>query len=140
MLDKLDLTKTTDEEKYEATLEEYKNRLSVLQRTLREQKIPVIIVIEGWNASGITMAVHEIVHALDPRGYTLYKIERPTEEERARPFLWRFWLRIPPKGRITLFARSWYSRAIAEETHKPSWEKSLKGRVQPDQYLRAAAG
>jgi polyphosphate:AMP phosphotransferase len=129
MLDKLDLTKTTDEEKYEATLEEYKNRLNVLQRTLREQKIPVIIVIEGWNASGITMTVHEIVHALDPRGYTLFKIDRPTEEERAHPFLWRFWLRVPPKGRITLFARSWYTRVIAEETHKPSWEKSLKGRV-----------
>ena len=129
MLDKLDLTKTTDEEKYDATLEEYKGRLSILQRTLREQKIPVIIVIEGWNASGITMAIHEIVHALDPRGYTLFKIDRPTEEERAHPFLWRFWLRIPPKGRITLFARSWYTRVIAEETHKPSWEKSLKNRV-----------
>jgi len=129
MLDKLDLTKTTDETKYEATLEEYKETLNVLQRTLREQKIPVIIVIEGWNASGITMAVHEIVHALDPRGYTLYKIDRPTEEERARPFLWRFWLRVPSKGRITIFARSWYTRVIAEETHKPSWEKSLKNRV-----------
>lgn len=129
MLDKLDLTRKTDEEKYEATLEEYKDRLSVLQRTLREKKIPTILVIEGWNASGITMTVHEIVHALDPRGYTLYKIEKPTEEERAHPFLWRFWLRTPPKGRITIFARSWYTRVIAEETQKPSWEKSLKGRA-----------
>ncbi|MDD1689047.1 MAG: polyphosphate:AMP phosphotransferase [Methanoregula sp.] len=129
MLDKLDLTKTTDDAKYDATLQEYKDKLSILQRTLREQKIPVIIVIEGWNASGITMAVHEIVHALDPRGYTLYKIDKPTEEERARPFLWRFWLRIPPKGRITLFARSWYTRVIAEQTQKHSWEKSLKRRV-----------
>ncbi|MEN6511330.1 MAG: phosphate--AMP phosphotransferase, partial [Chloroherpetonaceae bacterium] len=71
MLDKLDLTKKTETTKYEATLEEYIDKLSILQRTLREQKIPVIIVIEGWNASGITMTVHEIVHALDPRGYTL---------------------------------------------------------------------
>jgi polyphosphate:AMP phosphotransferase len=129
MLDKLDLTKKTDEAKYEATLQEYKDKLSILQRALREQKIPVIIVIEGWNASGITMAVHEIVHALDPRGYTLYKIDKPTEEERAHPFLWRFWLRVPPKGRIMLFARSWYTRVIAEQTKSHSWEKSLKNRV-----------
>jgi polyphosphate:AMP phosphotransferase len=129
MLDKLDLTKKTDEEKYDATLEEYKERLNVLQRTLREQQIPAMIIIEGWNASGITMAVHEIVHALDPRGFTLYSIEKPNDEERARPFLWRFWLRIPSKGRITLFARSWYTRVIAEESHKQSWEKSLKNRV-----------
>lgn len=129
MLDKLDLTKKTETTKYEATLGEYIDKLSVLQRTLREQKIPVIIVIEGWNASGITMTVHEIVHALDPRGYTLYSIDKPSDEERAHPFLWRFWLRVPSRGRITIFARSWYTRVIAEETHKPSWEKSLKNRV-----------
>jgi polyphosphate:AMP phosphotransferase len=129
MLDKLDLTKTTDDAKYEATLAEYKERLSVLQRTLREKKIPVIIVIEGWNASGITMAIHEIVHALDPRGYTLFAIEKPNDEERARPFFWRFWIRTPPQGRIALFARSWYSRAISEEMKKATWTKSLKGRV-----------
>ncbi|MFA6332143.1 MAG: polyphosphate:AMP phosphotransferase [Methanoregula sp.] len=129
MLEKLDLSKTADDDGYEKTLEAYSDRLGVLQRTLREQKIPAMIIIEGWNASGITMAVHEIVHALDPRGYALYAIEKPTDEERARPFLWRFWLRTPPKGRISLFARSWYSRAISEEMQKHTWEKSLKVRV-----------
>ena len=129
MLDKLDLTKTTDEALYEKTLETYKERLSVLQRTLRDKKIPAIIVIEGWNAAGITMAIHEIVHALDPRGYALHAIEKPSEEERAHTFLWRFWLRVPPKGRIALFARSWYSRAISDEMQKHTWEKSLKGRI-----------
>lgn len=129
MLEKLDLTKTTDEASYEKTLESLKDRLSVLQRTLRDQKVPTIIVIEGWNTAGITMVVHEIVHALDPRGYALHAIEKASEEERARPFLWRFWLRTPPRGRIALFARSWYSRAISEEMQKHTWEKSLKGRV-----------
>jgi hypothetical protein len=58
--------------------------LNILQRTLREQKIPVIIMIERWNATGIPMAVHEIVHALDPRGYTLDKIGKHTENSRER--------------------------------------------------------
>ncbi|NMB80179.1 MAG: polyphosphate:AMP phosphotransferase [Methanomicrobiales archaeon] len=129
MLDKLDLSKTTDEAKYEATLESLKERLGVLQRTLRDQKIPTVIVIEGWNAAGITMVVHEIVHALDPRGYTLHAIEKPTGEEKSHTFLWRFWLRTPPRGRIALFARSWYSRAISEEMQKHTWEKSLKSRA-----------
>jgi polyphosphate:AMP phosphotransferase len=128
-LGKLDLTKTTDEAKYEETLESYKNRLSVLQRTLRDVKVPVVIVIEGWNTAGITMAVHEIVRGLDPRGYALHAIEKPTVDERARPFLWRFWLRTPAKGRIALFARSWYSRAISEEMQKHTWEKSLRRRI-----------
>jgi AMP-polyphosphate phosphotransferase len=125
MLEKYDLTKTADEGSYEKTLESYKERLSVLQRTLRDQNVPVILVIEGWNASGITMTIHEIIQALDPRGFTLHAIERPTEEERAHPFLWRFWLRTPPRGKIALFARSWYSRAISEGMRKHAWEKSL---------------
>ena len=129
MLDKLDLKKTADEGSYEKTLESYKERLGILQRMLFDQKVPVMIVIEGWNTAGITMAVHEIVHALDPRGYALHAIEKPAQEERARPFLWRFWLRTPPRGRIALFARSWYSRAISEEMQKHTWEKSLKSRI-----------
>jgi AMP-polyphosphate phosphotransferase len=129
MLEKLDLTKTADEGSYDKSVESLKERLNVLQRTLRDQKIPTIIVIEGWNAAGITMVIHEIVHALDPRGYALHAIEKSTEEERAHPFLWRFWLRTPPQGRIALFARSWYSRAITEEMQKHTWEKSLKGRA-----------
>jgi polyphosphate:AMP phosphotransferase len=129
MLEKYDLTRTTDEGSYEKTLESYKERLNVLQRTLRDQNVPTIIIIEGWNAAGITMCIHEIVQALDPRGFTLNAIKKPTEEERAHPFLWRFWLRTPPRGRIGLFARSWYSRAISEEMQKNTWAKSLAGRA-----------
>ncbi len=129
MLEKIDLSKKADDGSYEKTLGSYKERLNILQRALRDQQIPVIIIIEGWNTAGITMTIHEIVQALDPRGYALHSIEKPTYEERARPFLWRFWLRAPPKGRIALFARSWYSRAISEEMQKHTWEKSLKGRA-----------
>lgn len=125
MLEKYDLKKKADEETFAKTLASYKERLNVLQRTLRDQNIPVIIVIEGWNAAGITMGIHEIVQALDPRGFKLHAIERPTEDEKAHPFLWRFWLRTPPRGKIALFARSWYSRAISEEMQRHTWEKSL---------------
>jgi AMP-polyphosphate phosphotransferase len=129
MLEKYDLTKTADEGSFEKTMALYKERLNVLQRTLREGSVPTIIVIEGWNASGITMSVHEIVQALDPRGFVLHAIKKPTEEERTRPFLWRFWLRTPPRGKIAIFARSWYSRAITEETQKHVWEKSISRRA-----------
>jgi len=125
MLDKCDLTKEIDDERFEKEIEPLRERLGVLQRTLREQKVAVIILIEGWNAAGITMTTHEIVQGLDPRGFTLHAISRPTEEERVRPFLWRFWVRTPQKGRIALFARSWYSRAITEEMQKVAWKKSL---------------
>ena len=90
MLEKYDLTKKADAGSYETTVERYNEQLGVLQRNLRDRNIPVVIVFEGWNAAGITMSIHEITQALDPRGFALYAIDSPTEEERARPFRWRF--------------------------------------------------
>jgi len=129
MLGKLDLTKTTDMAKFEKNLAPLREQLAVLQRTLREQDIPTMILIEGWDAAGITMSTHAIIQALDPRGFTLHPISRPSDEEKARPFLWRFWIRTPPKGRIALFARGWYSRAISAEMQKPTWTKSMEGKI-----------
>jgi len=104
--------------------------LGTLQRTLQLAHTPVIIVMEGWDAAGITPSTKKVIQALDPRGFTLHTIERPTEEERLRPFMWRFWTRTPAKGRFAIFARSWYSRAISSEMQRTSWTKSLKGRIE----------
>ena len=129
MLEKTDLTKTADMEKFDKTLAPLKEQLAVLQRTIRDQKVPIIIVIEGWDTAGITMSTHAIIQSLDPRGFTLHAISQPTEEERARPFLWRFWIRTPAKGRIALFARGWYSRAISAEMQRNAWTKSMEGKI-----------
>jgi polyphosphate:AMP phosphotransferase len=129
MFEKCDLSKTIDDESFDKAITPLKERLGILQRNLRDLNIPSIIVIEGWNAAGITMSVHEIVQSLDPRGFTLHAIDNPSDEERARPFMWRFWMRTPSKGRIALFARSWYSRALAEELYSIGWKKTLKAKI-----------
>jgi polyphosphate:AMP phosphotransferase len=129
MIEKLDLDKTVDDESFEKPIGPLKERLSILQRTLRELNIPVIIVLDGWNAAGITMCTHEIIQSLDPRGFNLHAIDNPSDEERARPFMWRFWLRTPSNGRIAIFARSWYSRALAEKLSSISWKKSMKDKI-----------
>jgi polyphosphate:AMP phosphotransferase len=129
MFEKLDLNKTIDDETFEKPIGHLKERMSVLQRTLRDLNIPVIIVLEGWNASGITMSIHEIIQSLDPRGFNLHAIDNPSDEEEARPFMWRFWLRTPSNGRIAIFARSWYSRALAEKLSSIGWKKSMKDKI-----------
>ena len=129
MFEKYDLTKTIDDATFAESLPPLKARLSVLQRALRDRDIPVIIVIEGWNAAGLTMSTKEIIQALDPRGFTLHATDNPTDEERARPFMWRFWVKTPEKGRIAIFARSWYSRALAEKLSRVGWKKSLKDEI-----------
>ena len=130
MFEKFDLTKTIDDKTFETSLPVLKEKLGILQRTLRDQNIPTIIVIEGWNASGITMSTHEIIQSLDPRGFTLHATDKPGDEERARPFLWRFWVKTPETGRIAIFARSWLPAGhLAEKLSNVGWKKLLKDEI-----------
>jgi len=45
-------------------------------------------------------------------------VAAPTEEERVQPYLWRFWRRLPRRGRVTIFDRSWYGRVLVERVEK----------------------
>jgi polyphosphate kinase 2 (PPK2 family) len=74
----------------------------------------VVIVFEGNDAAGKGGSIRRITGALDARYYQVNPIAAPTEEERAQPYLWRFWRHIPRKGRVTIFDRSWYGRVLVE--------------------------
>jgi polyphosphate:AMP phosphotransferase len=126
MFEKYDLSKKTDDKTFQKSIEPLQQQLGILQRSLRDHKIPAIIVVEGWNASGITRVIHELIQFLDPRGFSMHSVGSPTDEERARPLLWRFWVKTPKKGRFAIFARSWYSRSLAEYIAGIEWKRSIK--------------
>lgn len=125
MLEKTDLSKTIDQAIYEKEIARLHPRLGVLQRALWDRRVPIIIVVEGWNASGITSVISELIQYLDPRGFMLHSIGSPKDEERSRPLLWRFWVRTPARGRMAIFARSWYSRSLAELISGIDWKTQI---------------
>ena len=55
-----------------------------------------------------------MIGGLDPRQYHIVPTAAPTDEERAQPYLWRFWRNIPRHGLVTIFDRSWYGRVLVE--------------------------
>jgi polyphosphate:AMP phosphotransferase len=114
MLEKVDLTKTLDKETYRKLMPALEGRLGELQRICREKAIPVTIVFEGWDAAGKGSLINRLMLSLDARGYTVHPTNSPNEEERLRPFLWRFWTKTPAAGRIAIFDRSWYGRVLIE--------------------------
>jgi len=129
MLEQYNLATTIDEKTYGKTFPVLKERLAELQRSCRDQGVPVVILIEGWNASGITHVAGDIVHSVDPRGYDLHSIGAPTDEEKAHSLIWRFFIKTPEKGRIAIFARSWYSRLLAEKITGVDWEARLESTI-----------
>ncbi len=68
------------------------------QRAAREAGVPVVIVFEGWDAAGKGTVINRLTQALDPRGFKVNPISAPNEEQRLRPWMWRFWKDLPPAG------------------------------------------
>lgn len=115
VLTELDLSQALDKKTYERELAKYQGRLSELARDPRfKEKHSLVLVFEGSDAAGKGGSIRRAVSALDARQYQIVPIAAPTEEERAQPYLWRFWRHLPRTGRTTVFDRSWYGRVLVE--------------------------
>ena len=114
VLQALDLHKSLTKDKYDRDLEKLQGRLNVLTRAPRFAKKSMVVVFEGADAAGKGSAIRRVTAALDARMYQVVPVAAPTDEERARPYLWRFWRQLPARGKVLLFDRSWYGRVLVE--------------------------
>ena len=126
VLSELDLTQQLGKKDYESQLSKYQSRLSELVRDPRfVGKHSLLLVFEGADAAGKGGSIRRIGAAMDARQYQIVPIAAPTEEERAQPYLWRFWRHLPRIGRVTIFDRSWYGRVLVERVEgfcsEPDW-------------------
>jgi polyphosphate kinase 2 (PPK2 family) len=128
MLENVDLSLKIDKNSYKGLMSDFEVKLGALQREALGVSIPVIIVFEGWDAAGKGTLINKLLLSLDPRGFTVHPTNPPNAEENLRPFLWRFWIKIPEGGRIAVFDRSWYGRVLVERvdeiTPRKIWNKA----------------
>jgi polyphosphate kinase 2 (PPK2 family) len=99
---------------YAADLAKLQKRLAHIQVAHIVHKRRAVVMFEGWDAGGKGGAIQRLTSEWDPRYYEVWPIAAPTEEEKARHFLWRFWTRLPMDGDISVFDRSWYGRVLVE--------------------------
>jgi polyphosphate kinase 2 (PPK2 family) len=67
-------------------------------------------------------------------------VAAPTEEERAQPYLWRFWRHLPRRGRMILFDRSWYGRVLVERVERFAAEADwMRGYSEINEFERSLA-
>ena len=128
VLDSVDLEKTLSDEQYKKQLEKYQLRLSELCWKAREARRSVVAMFEGWDAAGKGGAIRRVTGALDARLYSVISVAAPTDEEKARHYLWRFWRHLPRDGYVTVYDRSWYGRVLVER---------VEGFCSQDEWMRA---
>jgi PPK2 family polyphosphate:nucleotide phosphotransferase len=104
------------------------DRLTALQdRLWAEAKHPLLIVLQGIDASGKDGTVRHVMTAFNPMGCTVTSWKAPTPVELAHDYLWRIHQRTPGKGEIAIFNRSHYEDVLVVRVHdlvpKAIWER-----------------
>ena len=128
LLSRLDYAQRLDEDDYERALPKLEAAIARGARRLHDQERSLLLVFEGPDAAGKGGAIRRLTAALDARNYQVISVAAPTDEERAHPYLWRFWRQLPRRGRITIFDRSWYGRVLVERIEgfcaRADWQRA----------------
>jgi polyphosphate kinase 2 (PPK2 family) len=127
-LGRVDLSLRLDQKAYDKELNELQAKLHLLGLEVYRQQRPVALVFEGWDAAGKGGAIKRLTEKLDPRGYVVHAIAAPSGEDKSHHYLYRFWRRLPPRGNLAIFDRSWYGRVLVER---------IEGFAREDEWQRA---
>jgi polyphosphate:AMP phosphotransferase len=128
VLDTLDMAQVLDAKEYKVRLAAEQDRLALLSTAKAFQRQAVVAVFEGNDAAGKGGSIRRVTAVLDPRRFRVHPVAAPTDEEKAQPYLWRFWRHLPRRGHVAIFDRSWYGRVLVER---------VEGFASPEEWLRA---
>ena len=126
MLENLDPSKKLRRKEWDERREPLYRRLKTLQAAACRAGMPVIVLFEGWDVAGKGPCIAALTQALDPRGFKAWPIRAAQAHELDFPWLWRFWMKLPARGEIAIFDRSWYRRPLTERIEEPLSEDECR--------------
>ena len=139
ILEGVDPSVSLDREKYKKDLRKYQKKLREIQHQIYAQRIPVIILYEGWDAAGKGGNIRRLTENMDPRGYEVIPVAAPNDVEKAHHYLWRFWMTLPKAGHIAIFDRTWYGRVLVERVEgfatENSWRRAFREINEMEEHL-----
>ena len=110
-------------------LEKARAELATRQMKIKEKGLPVLVIMDGWGAAGKGSVLGKVIRNLDPRFFKCETLTKPTDEEKRRPFLYRYFVRIPKAGAISFFDGSWMGEVTSMFLHEEISEKKYKAHL-----------
>jgi len=129
MLADFEKVEAEDKDVLKADIKELKERLAALPQKLRDKKIPVLVLIEGWAAAGKGSLIKELISELDPRFYNVVSPVIVPEKEARYPFLYPYATAIPENGKILFMDSGWMEDIIRKYLHREITKEEFKRRV-----------
>lgn len=118
-----------DAEELKLRLEEASKKLEMLQLKIKEKKLPVLVLVEGWGAAGKGSAIGTIIRNIDPRFFKVTSFSTPTEDEQRKPFLYRYFAKIPEAGKFMFFDSGWADDIMTQRLHGELNDSDYSSRV-----------
>jgi PPK2 family polyphosphate:nucleotide phosphotransferase len=107
-----------DEKDYKESLEEGREQMADAQKRLyASEKHAVLIIFQAMDAAGKDSAIKHVMSGIDPQGCQVHSFKSPSAEELRHDFLWRTTVKLPERGRIGIFNRSYYEEVLVTRIH-----------------------
>ena len=116
-----------DKKERKAKIDALRARLVSGQQTVREAKIPVIVLVEGWDSAGKGDLINELMCEMDPRFYSVVTFKHTPEREERFPFLQKFFQVLPENGKYLFMDTGWMEDTV---------QKYLRREITEDEYRR----
>ena len=118
-----------DGEELELRLETARAQLLERQLVIKEKKLPVLVILEGWGAAGKGSVLGRVIRNMDPRFFKVDVGREPTKDEKSRPFLYRHFIKIPEAGQFGFLIGSWMKEVTKEYAQGELSEQEYKKRL-----------
>lgn len=99
------------------------------QEYLKSEQISTIVIVTGFDGAGKGHIIHRLNEWLDPRFVKTHTFWRISDEQKERPYYWKFWNCLPQKGKTALFFGSWYADLIADSVYGDISQDSLTEKI-----------
>ena len=129
MLKDFEQKKKEDKETLGAELKELRQLLLSQQQLLRDAKLPVIVLVEGWAAAGKGGLIKELISEIDPRFYQVVSPAILPEHEMRYPFLHPYASAIPENGKILFMDSGWMENTVRKYLHREITHDEYRRRV-----------
>jgi PPK2 family polyphosphate:nucleotide phosphotransferase len=108
----------TSKKQYQKLLSEHVAELSSLQRLhYASDRYALLLIFQGMDGAGKDGAIRHVMSEVNPQGCEVFSFKQPSAEELEHDFLWRTTRRLPERGRIGIFNRSYYEEVLVVRVH-----------------------
>lgn len=129
MLRHVNFGEKPEDEELKVRLKAAKEKLERQQMLVKENKIPVLVLVEGWGTAGKGSLIGELIQNLDPRFFKVAPMDQPTEEEKRKPFLCRYFAKLPEAGKFMFLDSAWMDEVTRMQLHGQMNEKTYEQRI-----------